>query len=151
MKKKTTKKSKVPSRTKPNLIGKPKLMERLEFIKFVALPRVFREREWGFNTDKDFAKKFKVNESTLVEWKKDGTFADSVMETIKMWGKDKTPDVLAGLYKKAAKDGNAAEVKLWIQYFEDWKEKSEVNVHYAAIKEIQDFNRKLFDEEAKKE
>jgi hypothetical protein len=59
--------------------------------------------------------------------------------------------VLAGMYKKAIRDGNATEVKLWLQYFDDWKEKSEVNVHYAAIKELQDSNRKLFEMAAKRE
>jgi hypothetical protein len=58
--------------------------------------------------------------------------------------------VLAGMYKKAVSEGNATEVKLWLQYFDDWKEKSEVNIHYAAIKELQESNEKLFEEEKKK-
>jgi hypothetical protein len=70
MKKKITKKSKGTIQSKPRKIGIPKEAERLEFIRFTALPRVFREKEWGFNSDGEFAKKFNVNPGTLSEWKK---------------------------------------------------------------------------------
>ena len=151
MKKKITKKSKGTIQSKPRKIGIPKEAERLEFIRFTALPRVFREKEWGFNSDGEFAKKFNVNPGTLSEWKKAPEFWEGIRDTLKLWGKDRIPDVLAGMYKKAVSEGNATEVKLWLQYFDDWKEKSEVNVHYAAIKELQDSNRKLFEMAAKRE
>lgn len=151
MKKKTIKKSKVPNQKKPRIVGVSKIAERLEFIKFTALPRVFREKEWGFNSDGEFAKKFKLNSCTLCEWKKDPEFWEAIRDTLKLWGKDRIPDVIAGMYKKAVSEGNATEVKLWLQYFDDWKEKSEVNIHYAALKDLQDSNRKLFEEELKKE
>ena len=151
MKKKITKKSKVPIQKKPKIVGVSKTAERLEFIRFTALLRVFREKEWGFNSDDGFAKKFKLNTCTLCAWKKDPEFWEAIRDTLKLWGKDRIPDVIAGMYKKAISDGNATEVKLWLQYFDDWKEKSEVNIHYAALKDLQDSNRKLFEEELKKE
>jgi hypothetical protein len=150
MKKKITKKIK---KTKPiglNNKGQAKVAERLEFIRFTALPRVFREKEWGFNLDVDFAKKFNVRPETLCAWKKDPEFWESIRDTLKLWGKDRIPDVLAGMYKKAISEGNATEVKLWLQYFDDWKEKSDVNIHYAAIKDLQDVNRQIFEEAKKK-
>jgi hypothetical protein len=150
MKKKITKKSKIKKSIELNNKGQAKVAERLEFIRFTALPRVFREKEWGFNLDLDFAKKFKVRPETLCAWKKEPEFWEGIRDTLKLWGKDRIPDVLAGMYKKAVSEGNATEVKLWLQYFDDWKEKSEVNIHYAAIKELQESNERLFEEEKKK-
>lgn len=150
MKKKTAKKSKGATQINPKKKPTEKKAEKLEFIRFTALPRVFRDKEWGFNSDADFANKFRVNPGTLVEWKKDSEFIEGVMATLRSWGKDRLPDVLAGLYKKAIKDGTASEVKLWLQYFDDWKEKSDVNLYYAALKDLQDVNRAIF-ERGKKE
>jgi len=58
---------------------------------------------------------------------------------------------MAGVYKKIIKDGSASEAKFFMQWVDDWKEKSEVNLHYAAIKDLQDSNRRLFEEEKEKE
>jgi len=139
------------TRTNPNKKTVKKMAEYQEFIRFTAIPRVFREKELGYNSDGVFAKKYKVNPGTLSAWKKDQNFWDEVKNILKFWGADRLPDVLAGLYKKAVTDGNAAEVKLWLQYFADWKENSAVNVHYAAIKELQESNERLFEEEKLKE
>ena len=150
MAKKKVKKRQGTTQGKSRKIGVSKIAERLDYIRFMALPRVFRDKEWGFTTDEAFSKKYKVDTSTLYAWRKDPEFWKELKEIFKLWGKDRTPDVIAGMYKKAVSEGNAAEVKLWLQYFDDWKEKSEVNVHYAEIKKLQDSMEKLFEQEKKK-
>jgi len=135
---------------KPRIIGISKIAEHLEYIRFTATPRVFREKEWGYITDGDFAKKFKLNPCTLTEWRKSPDFWDQVKNRLRELFKDKIPDVMAGVYKKIVKDGSAAEAKFFMQWVDDWKEKSETNIHYAALKDLQDANRRIF-EEAKKE
>ena len=70
--------------------------------------------------------------------------------TLKRWGKDRTPDVILGLYRNAVQQGHAADALAWMKLIEDWQDKSEVNVHYAQLKELQDITRKLFDKEKEK-
>jgi hypothetical protein len=147
MKKKTVKKSKGTPQANPNTRGMAKVAEHLEYVRFTGTPRAFREKDWGFNTDKEFANHFKVNPCTLVEWRKDPEFWNDVRDRLKDLLKDKIPDIMAGVYKKVIKDGSAAEAKFFMQYVDDWKEKSEVNVHYAAIKKLQESNERLFEEE----
>jgi hypothetical protein len=71
-------------------------------------------------TQEEFAKKFKLNVDTLTDWKKKKNLWELVDELKKQWGKSKTPSVLTGFYRKAVSEGDAARVKLWLQYFEDW-------------------------------
>ena len=37
------------------------------------------------------------------------------------WGRSKTPNIIAGLYKATIIEGDAARVKLWFQFFEGWQ------------------------------
>lgn len=134
-------------RLKPKKKGVYKKAEWLEFVRFTAFPRVLRNKEFGFETDKAFGAAQKINHDTLVKWKKDQEFWDAVAMTLKKWGKDRTPDVIMGLYRNAVKSGNAAEAKLWLQYFEDWKEKNETDLTLTkeTLKAIQDNSRKTFE------
>jgi len=150
MKKKPTKKSKVPIQKKPRTIGISKLAEHLEYIRFTGTPRAFRDKDWGYNTDGEFAKHFKLNPCTLTEWRKEPEFWNEVRDRLRILLKDKIPDVMAGVYKKIIKDGSAAEAKFFMQWVDDWKEKSEVNIHYAALKDLQDANRRIIEEAKKK-
>jgi len=93
-----------------------------EFVKFYALPSIFREEQFGFKTEQDFAKHFKIGQDTLVDWKKKEEFVKDVDEQLKKWGADKTPEVIAALLKTIEADGKAAEVKLWLQFIKGWKE-----------------------------
>jgi len=114
------------TRSKPNKRPVTKEAERLQFILFVALPRSMRQTEYGYTTDVDFAEHFKVHKSTLVEWKKDNEFWKEVTKIWKRWGKDRTPDVIAGLYRRSAADGHGADVLVWMKIIEEYKEKSVV-------------------------
>lgn len=103
--------------------------EYSEFIAWIALPEEFRVPK----TQGGLAKKFGVCQDTLSDWKKIGGFWDVVKAERQRWGKERTPNVILGLYRKAVKEGNAAEAKLWLQYIEGWTEKKDIE---AAIKTI---------------
>lgn len=105
-----------------------KLSEYQEFVRFMALPRFFRAREYGFENESDFAKKFKINRATLTQWKKKDDFWNEVKRLWKKWGKERTPDVILGLYRTAVKQGRAAEALVWMKIIEDWKEKTGLEV-----------------------
>jgi len=110
-------------------MGLSKTAEYLEFVKFTATPMALRD----LKTQGDFSARWNVSEPTLSNWKNEPEFWDLVKAQLKKWGKDKTPNVIMGLYRKAVKDGNAQEAKLWLQYFEDWSEKNEEK-HSGEIK-----------------
>ena len=92
------------------------------FVKFYALPYVVRTEEYKFKTEQDFAKHYNLSQDTLVDWKKRPEFEKDVDIQLAKWGADKTPDVLAALYRTILADGKASEVKLWLQYIKSWKE-----------------------------
>lgn len=100
-----------------------------EFIAWIALPEEFRSPK----NQGEFAQKFGVCQDTLSDWKKIGGFWDEVKAERQRWGKERTPNVILGLYRKAVKEGNAAEAKLWLQYIEGWAEKKDIE---AAIKTL---------------
>ena len=91
-----------------------------EFITWMALPEFYRVPK----TQGELAQKFGVGEDTLSEWKQREGFWDAVKKRRREWGKERTPNVILGLYRKAIESGNAAEAKLWLQYFEEWTEKT---------------------------
>lgn len=113
---------------------------RQEFIRFTAFPELLRGKEFGFDTDKDFAKANRVNTDTLCEWKKDYEFWDEVKGMWIRWGKHRTPNVIMGLYRNAVNKGNAAEAIAWMKIFEDFKEKSDTTLVLTrqTLKNIQD-------------
>jgi len=44
------------------------------------------------------------------------------------WGRSKTPNIIAGLYKAAIIEGDAARVKLWFQLFEGWSSIEKIKI-----------------------
>ncbi|KKU22508.1 MAG: hypothetical protein UX31_C0001G0026 [Candidatus Nomurabacteria bacterium GW2011_GWA1_46_11] len=92
--------------------------EYQQYIEWMALP--IKEREP--KTQKELAVQFGLSEWTLSQWKDRQGFWPAVEGVRKNWGKSKTPEVLSSLYRKAL-TGNAAEVKLWLQYMEGYSEK----------------------------
>lgn len=75
-----------------------------------------------------FAKKFGVHRNTLRDWKQRDEFTKNVAEARKEWGKDRTGNVLASLYRRCIQHGNAYDVELWLAYFENWDRKQVVKV-----------------------
>ena len=104
--------------------------EYKQFIEWLALP--VKERE--LKTQKELAEQFGLSEWTLSQWKDRQGFWPAVEAVRKSWGKSKTPEVLNSLYNKAL-TGNAAEVKLWLQYIEGYSEKTKSEVTTKDISE----------------
>lgn len=113
-------------------------MEFDDFVQWIATPEALRTPK----TQAELAKKFGVGADTLSEWKQRNGFWEAVAQVRKSWGQERTPDVILGLYKRA-QTGSAAEVKLWLQYFEGWTEKNLVKVEDDTYNEL----RSLTDEE----
>lgn len=109
-----------------------KLNEYYEFVRWIALPEPVRRPP----TQKLLAEDLGVRPETLSDWKNDPNFYEDVRHEIERWAKEKTPNVVAGLYRKAVRDGDAAAVKLWYQIFEGFSEKTKVENTNVERKEI---------------
>ena len=93
-----------------------------EFVKFSAMPSIYRYEQYKFSTEQDFAKHYKLSQDTLTDWKNKESFSKDVDKQLHRWGSDKTPAVIEALFNSILEDGRAAEVKLWLQYIKQWKE-----------------------------
>jgi hypothetical protein len=131
------------SKKREDLKGLRYPAEYEEFIIWMALPEFYRVPK----TQRELAEKFGVGEDTLSEWKQREGFWEAVERKRKEWGKERTPNVILGLYRKAVRDGNAAEAKLWLQYFEGWAEK--VGVKHEIPKSLMDLIANVLESEKK--
>jgi len=102
-----------------DLKGLKHQIEYLDFITWIATPSALRIPK----TQQELSKKFGVGQDTLSEWKSRHDFWKRVAEKRKKWGQERTPDVIMALFNRIIKTGGAPEVKLWLQYFENWSEK----------------------------
>ncbi|MCX6740986.1 MAG: hypothetical protein NTY61_01140 [Candidatus Parcubacteria bacterium] len=83
-----------------------------DFIKFAqwfATPHELRKQK----NQKDFARLIGASEDTLTDWKRHQYFWPLVQQFIGDWLKERVPDVLNGLYKKACKKGHAKDVEMF--------------------------------------
>ena len=92
------------------------------FVRFYSMPTPYKIKEFGYDTEGSFAKEHNVAQDTLTEWKKREDFNKDVDTQLMKWGANKTPDVLAALFRTILKDGKAGEVKLWLQFIKGLKE-----------------------------
>lgn len=107
-------------------IGRPKEMKVRkvevfeEFCRWASLPTPLKD----VKTMKAFSEKWGIKADTAAKWKHLPEFWKKVGEYRMEWAKDKTSDVVQGLFKRASVRGEAAEVKLWMELIEDWSEKA---------------------------
>lgn len=129
-----------------------RIAEYNEFVRFTAFPKFLRVKEFGIKTDAEFGKKYHLSKDTVTDWKRSDEFWDSVTATWKRWGKDRTPDVILGIYRKASMTGDAGAAKLWMEVIEDFKERGEVehSLSRKTLKDIQDNMRRLVESDSKK-
>lgn len=95
-----------------------------EFILWFAMPTVERVK-LGIDTQRAFAEYYMVNETTLGRWKARPDFEPRVDHVQMQWGKEKTADVIQGIYRSAVK-GNPMSQLLWLQYFKKFTPKTQV-------------------------
>ncbi len=121
----------LPPVLRQNFPDKEKTLEQMGFA------NTMMEELLGLPRQMDFAKKFKVHETTLSEWNRKIDTEGLVKNTIKIWAKKLTPNVISALYSKAMKHGDANRVKLWMQLFEDWVEETKVDTKlpFLVVKE----------------
>lgn len=116
--------------------GRPPNRDGYEkFVVWTALPGPLREPQ----TQKDLAVVLGVPEATLSDWKKREGFWEEVMKNVKDWARDKTPNVVMGLYRRAVKTGDAKAATLWIKWLHDWQEKIDAPTERPII-QIINFN-----------
>lgn len=101
-----------------------------EFILWFAMPTVERVK-LGIDTMEAFAEHYSVNRTTLWRWKERPDFEPRVDHIQMQWGKEKTADVIQGIYRAAVK-GNPMSQLLWLQYFKKFTPKTQVE-HTAKI------------------
>ncbi len=94
-------------------------------------------------TQIEFAEKFNIGPDRLSDWKERDEFWELVDIFEKKWGRNKTPSVLAGFYRKTLKEGDAPRVKLWLQYFKKFTEKQilDVDAKQKLTINLVDFNK----------
>ena len=85
-----------------------------EFILWFAMPPAERAK-LGIKNQGQFADYYKVSPNTLSRWKDRMDFETRVDKIQMMWGKEKTADVIQGIYRAAVK-GNPMSQLLWLQY-----------------------------------
>lgn len=110
-----------------------KIQDFNEFCLWASLPSPLREPK----TQKEFAAKWGLSEPTLALWKAKPLFWETVASIRRDWARDKTSDVIHGLFKRASTRGEAAEVKLWLQVVEDWSEKQAPQTQNITVIGIQ--------------
>jgi len=145
IKKKTKIKPKKKARKQPKKKRVAKVNEYEEFIRFMALPRTVRMKDFGFANLGEFAKKYKIHPGTLSEWQKRDGFWENVKKLWKEWGRGRTPEVVLGLYRKAVKEGNASEAIAWFKLIEDWQERKTIDIKSEDLKKMRVDMRKIAD------
>ena len=95
-----------------------------EFILWFAAPSPYKQKI-GLETQKQFADYYGTSERNLSRWKERYDFEPRVRELRRKWGFEKTGAVIEGIYRSAVK-GNPLSQKLWLQVFEGFAEKTEV-------------------------
>lgn len=157
-KKKTTKKTKakvpITPHKKPKTKSKEvklesvpensnKTGEYIEFVTFIAIPSVLRKDLLDVKTQDDFAKKYGVNKDTLSDWKKRAGFLSDVMRIRQEFFKQRSGDVILSLETTCIKDGKGSDVKVYLTYTGEYKERQETEhiVDPALAKAIDNINK----------
>lgn len=93
-----------------------------EFIDFLATPPFVGK---GIRTQKQFAKAYKIEESTLSRWKKKKGFYEEVKARVKILRKDRTTKILDRFYEQMIRSRKPVgrDFLVWLQYVEDFNPK----------------------------
>lgn len=91
--------------------------EYIEFAEWMAIPPALRQ----FKDQRSLASHLGLHESTLSDWKKLDSFWAEVEQRRFFWGKCKTNEVIYAFYNKIIKNPTASDVRLWLEYFENFR------------------------------
>lgn len=115
--------SHIVAKPEPRIDLSPMATTYDEFVLWYAMPG-HEKVKYGVETQEQFADMHGINRRTLTRWKNRTDFRKRIKELRDEWGKSRTSDIIAAIYKSAIK-GNPLSQKLWLQYFEDFEEKSQ--------------------------
>ncbi len=94
------------------LLGKPS-----EYYREIGIKEEVERELLNIETQREFAKLYKVNEGTLSTW--NGKIQEAgLIEDWKEWGKSKTANINAAFYHQTLKHADAHRVRLWHELFE---------------------------------
>lgn len=74
----------------------------------------------------DLAKELSLHATTLVRWERIPEFYGDVRSRIKETLRNDMPDIMYTLRNKIFKEGNSKEIKLFLQWADDFVEKTEI-------------------------
>lgn len=111
-----------------------KQSEYYEFVRWLAIPSVVKQQLNVPLDQKELADQLGVHETTLSRWKQDPNFHEDLRREINKWAIEQTPDVIASLLFRIKQKGDPLAVKLWLQHFEGFEEKTKVE-HEGEIKQ----------------
>lgn len=102
--------------------GNKKEAEYFAFIDFISKTELEKE---GKNQN-DFAEEYGVNIATLSLWKKRPDFYREVEKRRRVWGRDRTGEIMGYLYNqiRGSKKPTGRDVMVWLQYFEGFAPKT---------------------------
>lgn len=98
-----------------------KQAEYYEFVEWIATPEPFRKLQ----TQQQFQKEHNISHDTLARWKQDPNFWEDVRRIWAGKARERSAAVVETLYLKILKKPDPASIKLWMQLFEGFEEKSE--------------------------
>ena len=123
--------------------GIKRVAEYLEYVSFMAMPKILRKKTFQIEDELEFANKYELSQNTLTNWKKREDFWKRVQRQVVRWGRGQTPNVLKALLATAQLDGKAPEVKLWLQFFEQWSEKKKIDISGTVDYELNEEDKNL--------
>ncbi len=106
-----------------------------QFIKFYSMPDPekcemfnvpYNEKKGKYDyvpNQTHFAKKFGVAQLTLSRWKKMPNFYNEVQRHQDEWGLERTPNVMAALYRRCLRFGISSDIELYLAYYQKWDRK----------------------------
>ena len=93
-----------------------KYAEYWAFIEWTATPSPLRKPQ----TQRDFARDHSIHETQLSRWRAMPEFNRDVVDKVSELMRDDLSDVMYALRNKIFKEGNAAEVKLFLEWATKW-------------------------------
>lgn len=98
-----------------------KQAEYYEFVQWIATPEPFRDPK----TQMAFQEQYHISHDTLARWKHDPNFWDDVRRVWEGRARERSGTVIEALYMKIRNKPDPISIKLWMQLFEGFTEKSE--------------------------
>lgn len=110
--------------------GVDKKLEFEKFVEWMGTPPDMRQPK----EQKELAQQLNVAESTLSDWKKIEDFWSLVKSYQKaMFAHERTLKLLDAWYVKILANPKAQDMELWLQYYDDFSKKTDLNINTDVI------------------